>query len=412
MKSDFDFLNSEFWIKHTHHQYLPLKDILYRLKSLRVPKEKWPQIQSKIQSFRKRGCIPLFLQTINKQFWYFPSDSLMQKVSQIEYTGQNLFKTIESQKILKNSFIKDAKMEEAVTSAIYEGANSTRSKAKALITSNKTPKNTDEWMLFNKYKAMLWIKKNSHNPFSLGVILKIHQIITQNTLPGSEASFSGQFRNQAVYVGEHEGIPHTKIPTCLTEVNTLIQKHARFLPGLIKGILLHYFVAYIHPFFDGNGRTARTLFYFESIRSNLKFVEFLSISADLKNRGKRYENSFQLVKEHEGDITYFIDFCLDSLVTALQRVQKKVNYLTSISQAAGDFELSTDQVFLLQKMVLYKHQFVTIEGYAKSIHKSREIARRELKHLLQHQFLKEQKQGKKYIYYIQPKVLKSRLKKV
>ena len=272
--------------------------------------------------------------------------------------------------------------------------------------------NEDEWMLFNKYKAMLWIKKNSHTPLSLHVILTIHEMITKNTLPASESSFSGHFRDQKVYVGEHEGIPHTKVPSCLTEVNTLIQKHSRFLPGLIKGILLHYFVAYIHPFFDGNGRTARTLFYFESMRNNLKFVEFLSISADLKNRGKRYESSFNLVKEHEGDITYFIDFCLDSLLTALQRVQTKVNYLMSISQAGGAFDLSNDQVFLLQKMVLYKHQFVTIEGYAKSIHKSREIARRELKHLLKHQFLKEQKQGKKYIYYIQPGVLKSKLKSV
>ncbi len=412
MKSDFDFLNSEFWIKYTHHRYLPLRDILYRLKSLRIPKEQCSQIQSKIQLFRKKGCIPLFLKTINKKFWYFPSDSLMAKISHIEYTGQNLFKIIETQKFFKTSFIKDAKMEEAVTSAIYEGANSTRSKAKALILSNKKPKNTDEWMLLNKYKTMLWIKKNSHTPLSLDVILKIHELITKNTLPGSEASFSGQFRDQKVYVGEHEGIPHIKIPSCLTEVKNLIQKHTRFLPDLIKGILLHYFVAYIHPFFDGNGRTARTLFYFESMKNNLKFMECLSISADLKTRGKRYENSFQLVKEHEGDTTYFIDFCLDSLLTAIQKVQQKVDYLISISHKTRAFELSTDQVFLLQKMALYKNQFVTIEGYAKSIHKSREIARRELKHLLKHQFLKEQKQGKKYIYSLQPRVLKSRLKTI
>ena len=186
-------------------------------------------------------------------------------------------------------------------------------------------------MLMNNYLAMKWIKESPTLPISDGLVLKIHEIVSSNTLEGDDASFCGKFRDDAVYIGKHQGVIHKKISETLNEVINLTTKHPRFLHGLIKGILLHYFVAYIHPFFDGNGRTARTLFYFKAIKNDLKFVELLSVSANLKEHGKRYEESFNLVEEHELDMTFFIDFCLDSLIIALAKVEQKVNYLIDIS---------------------------------------------------------------------------------
>lgn len=87
---------------------------------------------------------------------------------------------------------------------------------------------------------------------------------------------------------------------------TANMNHPRFLHGLIKSILFHYFIVYIHPFFDGNGRTARTLSYFIGMQNNLKFLELLSISADLKQHGNKYETSFDLVQKYNLDLTYFI----------------------------------------------------------------------------------------------------------
>jgi len=121
------------------------------------------------------GAIPFLLTSIDKKFWYFPSDSINKKIKQIESTGNRLFEKIESHSTFKNEFLNNAAVEEAITSAIYEGANSTRSKAKALIASGKNPKNKEEWMLINNYLAMKWIKENSTLPVSDGLILKIPQ---------------------------------------------------------------------------------------------------------------------------------------------------------------------------------------------------------------------------------------------
>lgn len=412
-KTDFEFLNDSLWLEFTQQRYVPLKDIKYRLNQ-REPNQltntEWIGLRDKIQNLRKMGSIPFFVKSIDKKFWFFPSDSIQEKIHWIEFEGNALYEQIKAYGAFKEEFLTNAKIEEAVTSAIYEGANSTRSKARAMIASQKSPVTKSEWMLINNYEAMKWINENSFLPLNLEAILKIHNIVTQNTLDGDDAHFQGKFRNDTVHVGDHEGVKFTLIEDSLNEVLQLTTQHPRSIHPLLRGILLHYFTAYIHPFFDGNGRTARTLFYFKAIKNNLKFVELLSVSAALKEIGRKYEKSFDLVVEHELDMTYFIDFCLDSLILSLKQVKKKVEYLISLSNLKESHRLNSQQVSLLQKMALNKFRHITIEEYAASIEKSREVARIELKDLKDKGFLIEQKKGKKLIYYIDSKRLKEKLK--
>lgn len=404
---DFEFLNSDMWIKYTQERYIALEDISYRLEKLGHKKSDWEETKKKILAYRKLNSIPLFLKTIDKKFWFFPSDCIQQKVSQIEHLGIKIFERISSQSNFKEEFLGNAAVEEAITSAIYEGANSTRSKAKELIASGKAPKNKDEWMLVNNYKAMQWIKENSSLEISNDLILSIHGIVTNNTLEGDDINFQGKFRNDKVFVGNHQGIDHTKIGLAFEDAISYSIKNKRYLHGLIKGILLHYFIGYIHPFFDGNGRTARTLFYFACIKNDLKFVELLSISAHLKRgKGNKYERSFDLVKENELDITYFIDYCLESLLEAIKQVEKKVDYLINIQVLSKNFELNSNQIRLLQRLALNKFISVTAVEHASTIKRTREIARRELKDLLDKNFLREEKKGKQLIYFVDSKYLK------
>ncbi|MFG1487440.1 Fic family protein [Halobacteriovorax sp. RZ-1] len=403
---DYEFLNTPLWLKYTHERYTPLDDIKYRLDSLGVSLRDWPEVKGIIQRLRRASSIPLYVEEIDKKFWFYPADCINKKLHQIESLGGSLFDLIQRHQNFKQEFLINAAVEEAITSAIYEGANSTRSKAKALISSGEKPKDKDEYMLINNYLAMKWIKENVSKQVSKDLILKVHEIVSQNTLEGDDANFSGKFRNNKVYVGTHEGIDYTKIEDTIDEVIELTTNNPRYLHGLIKGILLHYFTAYIHPFFDGNGRTARTLFYFKSMKNNLKFVELLSISANLKQHGKRYEKSFDLVKEHQLDLTYFIDFCLDSLLLSLKKVQEKVNFLITISELISRDGLSETQVSLLQKMALNKYKAISIEEYALDINKSREISRRELKDLKVKGYVFEHKQGKKFVYKVNSKYLK------
>lgn len=406
---DFEFLKSDLWVLYTQKRYTPLNDIKYRLDQLGLSQKDWPELKIKIQSFRKMGAIPFYLQSLDKNFWYFPSDSIQKKIHQIEFEGNLLFEQIKNHGTFREEFLINAKVEEAITSAIYEGANSTRSKARALTASEKVPKTKDEWMLINNFEALKWIKKNSNHQVDINLILQIHNIVTKNTLEEDDANFYGKFRNDTVHVGNHEGVNFNLIEASLLEAINLTTEHPRFIHALIKGILFHYFIAYIHPFFDGNGRTARSLFYFKAIKNNLAFVELLSVSATLKEYGKKYEKSFDLVFEHDLDMTYFIDVCLDSLLKALINAKRKVEYLFKIVTLKDSYHLNSQQITLLQKMALNKFRPINIEDYAKSIKKSREIARQELKDLSDKKLLIEKKQGKKYVYYIDSKKIKEEL---
>jgi Fic family protein len=147
------------------------------------------------------------------------------------------------------------------------------------------------------------------------------------------------------------------------------------------------------------------------MKHDLKFVELLSISAHLKNSGNQYEKAFEKVKRHDWDLTFFIDYCLESLLAALKIVQGKVDYLMKINLLKETYPLNDNQIGLLQRLALNKYRILSIETYAEEISKSREVARQDLKDLVKIGFLKEQKSGKKFIYQIDSKKLKETVQK-
>ncbi|MBC7466970.1 MAG: Fic family protein [Bdellovibrio sp.] len=404
--SKFEFLNSELWLNYTQQRYLTLDEIKHRLKQNGTTEAEWVNLKKEIIATRKTSSITLFFNSINPKFWFYPADVIHRKIDEIDRLGKDLFEQINKHASFKDEFLLDSTIEEAITSAIYEGAHSTRAQAEQLIASGNKPKNKDEWMLINNFRAMKWVKENQNVALSKKIVLQLHKIVTENTLEGDDVNFQGKLRDNKVFVGNHEGIDHSKLDQAIDEMISLITNNPRYFHPLLKGILIHYFIGYIHPFFDGNGRTARALFYFKSIKNQLNYVELLSVSAYLRTHGKQYEKSFEKVKDNEYDLTYFIDFCLDSISFALKEVSRKVHYLLRMTDLKDRFEISATQVGLLQRMALHKFRTIDIEEYAAQISKSREFARQELKGLLELNLVSEIKVSKKLVYKVNADKLK------
>ena len=405
-KNTFEFLNSDLWLKYTQQRYLTPEEIKHRLKQQGTSEAEWPAVSKQIVTTRKTGSISLFFKSIEPTFWFYPADVIHKKINEIETLGKHLYEQINKNASFKNDFLLDSAIEEAITSAIYEGAHSTRAQAEQLIASGDKPKSKDEWMLINNFKAMKWVKSNQQKALTKEVILHLHRIVTENTLEGDDVNFQGKFRNDKVFVGTHEGIAHSKVEQAINEMIELTTNNPRYFHPLIKGILVHYFIGYIHPFFDGNGRAARALFYFKSMKNNLNYIELLSVSAYLRVHGKQYENSFVKVKDNEYDLTYFIDFCLDSMASSLKEVSRKISYLLRMNDLQDRFDLSPTQVGLMQRMALHKFRTIDIEEYAQQISKSREFARQELKGLLDLNLVSEVKVSKKLVFKVNAGKLK------
>ena len=208
-------------------------------------------------------------------------------------------------------------MEESIASSQLEGASTTTKAAKKMLRENIAPKNRSERMIVNNYNAMRFIKEHSEDALTPDLIREIHSIISHGTL--DDEAYEGRFRDdnsiavRDVFSGEtyHDPPDFSRIPDLIQRMCDFANDDSVFVHPIVKGIVLHFTLAYIHPFMDGNGRVSRSLFYWYMIRNGYASVEYLSISKVMKSHRGKYDNSYLLSETDDNDITYFINFNLD-----------------------------------------------------------------------------------------------------
>ena len=185
-------------------------------------------------------------------------------------------------------------MEESIASSQMEGAMTTTRDAKAMLRNNIRPRDRSERMILNNYRAMMFVKEWTDRQLTPRFIREIHSIVTDGTL---DDGYRGRFRdNDDVVVqdslsGEvfHQPIPEEQIDPAIRELCDFINDGDDLLHPLIKGSILHYAIGFIHPFEDGNGRVARTLFYWYGLRSGYRMMEYLAMSRYIRDHKGRYE---------------------------------------------------------------------------------------------------------------------------
>jgi Fic family protein len=241
----------------------------------------------------------------------------------------------------KTRYLISSIIEEAIASSQIEGAATSRRVAKEMLATNRMPKNKSEWMIYNNYKAITYIKEQYCNePLSEKMLLNLHRILTENTLDEKEKDAIGRFRlpiqDDDIGVYDIDGnllytpYPSEQVPN---EIEKLIDfanaKHDgiqnEFIHPVVKAIIIHFWLPYIHPFVDGNGRTARTLFYWFLLKSGYWIFEYVSISKLVLKFSGQYKKSFLYSECSENDITYFILFNLDIIEQSIKDIIELIN---------------------------------------------------------------------------------------
>jgi Fic family protein len=228
---------------------------------------------------------------------------------------------------LKRKYLVNSLMEEAIASSQLEGAVTTRVVAKQMLRENRKPRNLSEQMIVNNYITMMYIKENTqpNQPLTLELINKIHKIITKDTLENK--AYEGVFRtDNEVKVFSRDNGQIIYEPPDYRSINKLLEQVCSFadtepiefyLHPIVKAIVLHYMVGYIHPFYDGNGRTARALFYWYLISQKYNWLEYVAVSTAIKNAPSQYMRAYLYSETDNNDITYFVKFNLRQLNIAL-----------------------------------------------------------------------------------------------
>ncbi|MBC9131442.1 Fic family protein [Frischella sp. Ac48] len=305
------------------------------------------------------------------QFSFCVPDSLQRDLHTIDkkssgYIGTNNPESMDgvNNKYLVHSLI----MEEAISSAQLEGASTTRRIAKKMLELDRKPKNKSEIMILNNYLLMKKALEMKNESLSIELILSFHEIATTGAIENN--AVCGEFRQtDDIYVRNHlQEVIYTppkadKLYDLMSDLCNFVntrhdcEEGEFFIHPVIKAILLHFFIGFIHPFGDGNGRTARALFYWFMMKSGYWLFEYTSISKLIKNAPIQYAKAYLYVEDDELDTTYFlyhqIDIIMrsiDELNNYLHRKQRELAYfLTRIKNSKIASKLNFRQIDILKK---------------------------------------------------------------
>ena len=302
----------------------------------------------------------------DKAFNFCMPDTLQAKLFKISnLAGQGI---IPHHSIKSQYLISSLVMEEAISSSQLEGASTTRKVAKEILISERKPKTQDEQMIVNNYLLMKEIQHSKDEELSVDMILNLHQIATKGTYDNDNVAGELRKSNDIVIMDRDDNILHQ--PPLVSELPKRLQKlcdfanekhtgeeNTIFIHPIAKAIILHFMIGYEHPFADGNGRTARALFYWFMLKNGFDYFEYISISKLLKEAPKKYSMSYLYSEIDDNDLTYFIYYQVDIILRAiddlLAYLQKKSVEYEEITNILKDSSLN-EQLNFVKKDIIKK----------------------------------------------------------
>jgi Fic family protein len=310
-------------------------------------------------------------------------------------------------------------MEEAIRSSQLEGATTSRHVAKDLLRSGREPKDRSERMILNNYRAMLFMRDMGET-LTPEIVLELQRILTDGTLdhPSAAGRLQTPDEERIVVTDRQDGrVVHTpppanQLPDRLRALCTFANEPVdseRFIHPVIRAILLHFWLAYDHPFEDGNGRTARALFYWYMRTHGYWLVEYLSISRILADAPAQYAKAFLLTETDERDATYFLIYQLDVVQRAvielhgyLDRKVKEVRDVERLMRAGSGF--NHRQLALLGHAIRTPGQGYTFHSHSASHGVTHETARNDILPLVRKGLLAQSRVGRRYVFTAQPEL--------
>ena len=270
-------------ITDINNNYLYWSEIKYRTPNGMEPKELWEMIKS----LRKQTEV---------QVWdfdniHFSLTNSMQRECHnfdMNFGGSgDATKLFPDDKTTQELYLISSIMEEAIASSQMEGASTTREAAKEMLRKKISPRDKSQQMILNNYNTINFIRNHAQTDLSPEIIMTIHGMMTENALEIKDAAGRLRRADENIVVGNgitgetvHTPPPADCLPLFLEKLCEYFNDRNPkiFIHPIIRGIIIHFLIGYYHPFADGNGRTARALFYWYMIRSNYWLVQYLSIS--------------------------------------------------------------------------------------------------------------------------------------
>jgi Fic family protein len=369
----------------------------------------------------RRGAEARFLPLYDVEsnsFHYGLPDLVLRRLHRIDQRASGevaMDEIVTSEKQASQRFLVNSLMEEAIRSSQLEGATTSRRVAKEMLRTGRKPRNRAELMIANNYRALQFMRDEMDEPLSLDAILELQRILTEGTLDNPSAAGRMQQPGEervAVFDRDDDEQPVHSPPPAeeLPERMRLLCDFANddgagdeFIHPVLRAILLHFWLAYDHPFKDGNGRTARILFSWLMQRHGYWLIEYLPISPIIREAPAKYGRAFLESETDEGDTTYFLVHQLEVIEKALDKhdvyIQRKIGEVREVERLlenGGGF--NHRQLALLTDAVRNPDGVYTFGSHARSHRVTHETARTDLSSLAGQGLLLRRSKGRGYSF--------------
>lgn len=392
-------------------QYFYWSDVYRRMPSgLGIkPEEVWAYLKLGRRTNRKKSPIN---DKKGALFTYWIPDCLLRNISDIDkWSGGQIITNEPVGLPAKERYILNSLMDEAIASSQLEGASTEHRVAKEMLRSGRRPTNKNELMIFNNWKAMRYIREHIKKELTKDMLCDLQNILTEDTLGNSEES--GKLRaSDDIFVYYKEEIVHE--PPKAETLNERLDRLCEFankddednwIHPVIKGAMIHFWLAYIHPFNDGNGRTARAVMYWYLLSRGYELFQYLSISKHFLRAPGQYVKSYLYTENDDNDLTYFLVYNLFSIRFAMHELKKYLQHKQVEMAQANQLlirikGLNQRQKSLIQHSIQHPDFEYTIEAHKNMNGIVYETARKDLMALSVKGFLKKMKKGKRLLVFM------------
>jgi Fic family protein len=273
--------------------------------------------------------------------------------------------------------------------------------AKDMLRKKKSPQNKSQQMIVNNYNTIQYIVEHEDEPLTEELLLTIHRLMTERTLDNPEEA--GRFRtNDKVVVADMVEGDIIYTPPSFQEIPEFVESLCdffnnnnprTFIHPIIRGIIVHFMLAFMHPFVDGNGRTARALFYWYMLKEGYKLTEYMSISRVIAKSKSNYEKAFRYVENDGNDMGYFVAYNIGALEKSFQQLRDYIQRKQREKRAASSFMMAGNinqrQALILQRLKEDPDTIFTVKDVQDLFSISSMTARKDLSDLVQQGYMTE-----------------------
>ena len=373
------------------------------------PEEWW--LGLKFRRTAQQQAVPLTdLQGVRFHFWLTPA--MFEQLHDIDLKCGGAVEGPEqvTNPDTRDRYLVSSLVEESITSSQLEGAVVTRSVAKEMLRTGREPGDSGERMILNNFLTMREISGWKERRLTPELVLEMHRMISRGTL--AEPSREGVLRTAAdpVRIEDERTGEVVHLPPGAAELPARLQALCDFanetrmegyLHPVIRSVILHFWLAYDHPFVDGNGRTARALFYWSMLRHGFWLFEFISISHQILLAPAKYYRAFLHTETDGNDLNYFI---LHQLGVMRRAIDELHGYLRRKSAELAEMKALLDhrsgfnhrQLALLRHALRHRGAAYTVASHQNSHNIVPQTARTDLDRLVDRGILLKVRVGKAF----------------